>query len=165
MGQSQVSGQKQRMLHTMIRVGDLQRSIDFYTEKLGMTLLRTWDVPDEEYTLAFLGYGTEMETTVLELTYNYGKSKYDHGSAYGHICIGIEDVKRATKFLKENNVEVTYESDDGFMAFLEDPDGYSIELLNEKMMMEKAQKDYDEQRIKGRNAVKAAKKEETATQE
>src|SRR4051794_23739464 len=76
-----------RILHTMLRVGDLQRSIDFYTNMLGMTHLRTSDVPEEEYTLAFLGYNTEEQPgSVLELTYNYGKTKYDHGSAYGHIA-------------------------------------------------------------------------------
>ena len=130
----------------------------FYTELLGMTLLRTWDVPEDEYTLAFLGYGDEIESTVLELTYNYGVTKYEHGGAYGHICIGVEDVKEVVAALKSAEVEITYESDDGFMAFLVDPDGYSIELLNEGMMMEKARKDYEEQRGKGLAALEAAKK-------
>lgn len=147
------------MLHTMVRVGDLERSIKFYTEQLGMTLLRTWDVPEDEYTLAFLGYGDETETTVLELTYNYGVTKYDHGGAYGHICIGVEDVKALVTELKAKHTEITYESEDGFMAFLVDPDGYSIELLNEAMMMDKARKDYAEQRAKGFASLEKVAKE------
>ena len=133
------------MLHTMLRVGNLQRSIDFYTEKLGMRLLRTWDNPAERFTLAFLGYGTEAETTVLELTYNYEVDKYEHGGAYGHICIGVEDVDAEVERMKGLGVTIDYHSDDGFMAFIVDPDGYYIELLNEKRMIDKANQDMKEQ--------------------
>lgn len=129
----------------MIRVGDLDRSIKFYTENLGMKFLRKWDYPEDEYTLAFLGFGTEMETAVLELTYNYGVQSYEHGGAYGHIAIGVDDVKKLITELKAKNVPVDYEDDKGFMAFIRDPDGYQIEFLNEKMMMEKAQRQMKEQ--------------------
>lgn len=133
------------MLHTMLRVGDLQRSIEFYTNVLHMRLLRTWDNPEEEFTLVFLGYGTEAESTVLELTYNYGKTSYEHGGAYGHICIGVDDVDAEVARCKSLGVTVDYHSDDGFMAFIVDPDGYYIELLNESTMMRKAAKDMEEQ--------------------
>lgn len=131
--------QGKRILHSMIRVGDLERSIQFYTERLGMKLLRKADRPEEEYTLVFLGYGTEKDSTVLELTYNYGVKSYEHGGAYGHIAIAVDDVPKAVADLKANNVPVDYEDDCGFMAFIRDPDGYQIELLNEKMMLEKAE--------------------------
>lgn len=134
-----------RMLHTMLRVGSLERSIAFYTTHLGMRLLRTWDNPEEKFTLAFLGYGTEAETTVLELTYNYGQEKYEHGGAYGHICIGVDDVDADVTRLRAAGVEIDYHSDDGFMAFIVDPDGYYIELLNEKRMLDKAATDMKEQ--------------------
>lgn len=128
-----------RILHSMIRVGDLDRSINFYTERLGMKFLRKSDHPDEEYTLVFLGYGTEKDSTVLELTYNYGVSSYDHGQAYGHIAIAVDDVHKAVAELKENNIPIDYQDDRGFMAFIRDPDGYQIELLNEKMMLKNAE--------------------------
>ncbi|ORC92165.1 lactoylglutathione lyase-like protein [Trypanosoma theileri] len=134
-----------RLLHTMIRVGDLERSIKFYTEALGMRLLRKWDCPEDKFTLVFLGYGTESETAVLELTYNYGQSEYKHGDAYGHIAIGVEDVNEEVSRLKKMNVTIDYESGDGFMAFIVDPDGYYIELLNTKQMMDKAKKHMEEQ--------------------
>lgn len=134
-----------RLLHTMLRVGNLERSIQFYTTHLGLKLLRTWDNPAEEFTLAFLGYGTEAESTVIELTYNYGKDKYEHGGAYGHICIGVEDVDADVTRLRAAGVEIDYHSDDGFMAFIVDPDGYYIELLNENRMVSKALKDMKEQ--------------------
>ncbi|KAK7201304.1 trypanothione-dependent glyoxalase I [Novymonas esmeraldas] len=134
-----------RMLHTMIRVGDLDRSIKFYTERLGMTMLRKWDVPADKFTLVFLGYGTEMNSTVLELTYNYGVTSYKHDEAYGHIAIGVEDVKSLVAEMREHNVPIDYEDDSGFMAFIVDPDGYYIELLDEKRMMEKAAADMKEQ--------------------
>jgi lactoylglutathione lyase len=127
-----------RMLHTMLRIGDIKRSVDFYTNCLGMKLLRTKDVPDEQFTLVFLGYGDESNTTVLELTYNYGVSTYDLGKAYGHIAIGVADVKAECARLRSMNVEVTYERDDGYMAFIVDPDGYSIELLDESRMVQRA---------------------------
>lgn len=134
-----------RILHSMIRVGDLDRSIKFYTEALGMKFLRKWDYPEDEFTLAFLGYGTEKDSTVLELTYNYGKKTYEHGGAYGHMAIGVDDVKQTVTELKEKGVPVDYEDDRGFMAFIRDPDGYEIELLNEKMMVEKAEKQMKDQ--------------------
>ncbi|KAG5492721.1 hypothetical protein JKF63_01301 [Porcisia hertigi] len=130
-----------RMLHTMIRVGDLDRSIKFYSERLGMKVLRKWDCPQDKYTLVFLGYGTELNSTVLELTYNYGVTSYEHGEAYGHIAIGVEDVKSLVADMRDHGVSIDYEDESGFMAFVVDPDGYYIELLNEKMMMEKAEAD------------------------
>lgn len=133
------------MLHTMIRVGDLDRSIHFYTELLGMKLLRKWDFPDDKYTLVFLGYGTELESTVLELTYNYGQTSYKHGEAYGHIAIGVDNVPELVAALRAENVPIDYEDDSGFMAFVLDPDGYAVELLNEKEMMRKATEQMREQ--------------------
>ena len=127
-----------RFLHTMLRVGNLERSIQFYTTHLGMKLLRTWDNPEEKFTLVFLGFGTEENTTVLELTYNYGQEKYEHGGAYGHICIGVDDVDKEVARMREAGVPIDYHSDDGFMAFVVDPDGYYIELLNEKRMVAQA---------------------------
>lgn len=137
-----------RLLHTMYRVGDLPRSIEFYTKVLGMTHLRTVDVKEEEYTLAFLGYGPETEATVLELTYNYGKKTYDHGGAYGHICIGVPDLNAEVARLKQLHVPIDYHSSDGFMAFIQDPDGYQIELLNDSMMMVAAKRDYESMKAK-----------------
>lgn len=134
-----------RLLHTMIRVGDLDRSIKFYTECVGMKFLRKCDYPEDEFTLVFLGFGTEMDSTVLELTYNYGVKSYEHGGAYGHIAIAVDDVKKAISELKAKNIPVDYEDDRGFMAFIRDPDGYQIELLNEKMMLEKAEKQMKDQ--------------------
>lgn len=134
-----------RLLHTMIRVGDLDRSINFYTQRLGMTLLRKWDVPEDKYTLAFLGFGTELDSTVLELTYNYGVTSYEHGGAYGHIAIGVDDVKGLVAELKTHNVPIDYEDASGFMAFLVDPDGYYIELLDQQKMMAKARVQMKEQ--------------------
>ena len=134
-----------RMLHTMLRIGNIKRSVEFYTTCLGMKLLRTKDVPEEEFTLVFLGYGDEGSTTVLELTYNYGVEKYDLGKAYGHIAIGVADVKAECARLRSLNVEVTYEQDDGFMAFITDPDGYSIELLNDSQMVAWAREDMAKQ--------------------
>ena len=133
------------MLHTMLRIGNIKRSVEFYTTCLGMKLLRTKDVPEEEFTLVFLGYGDEGSTTVLELTYNYGVEKYDLGKAYGHIAIGVADVKAECARLRSLNVEVTYEQDDGFMAFITDPDGYSIELLNDSQMVAWAREDMAKQ--------------------
>lgn len=129
-----------RLLHTMIRVGNLERSIKFYTECLKMKLLRTRDVPEDKFTLAFLGYAGEDESAVLELTYNYGVETYTHGEAYGHIAIGVDDVKALVAELRAKDVPIDYERDDGYMAFVVDPDGYYIELLNEKMMLERARK-------------------------
>src|SRR5512137_3118149 len=99
-----------RILHTMLRVGDLQRSIDFYTGVLGMTLLRTTDRPEQKYTLAFVGYGDEREHAVLELTYNYGVDRYELGSAYGHIAISVPDVYKACEQIRANGGKVTREA-------------------------------------------------------
>ena len=128
----------------MLRVGNLQRSIDFYQTALGMKFLRTCDFPSDEYTLAFLGYGGEDEGSVLELTYNYGKETYQHGGAYGHIAIGVENVNTEVERLRALGVTINYHSDDGFMAFIVDPDGYEIELLNDAMLVAQARKAYAE---------------------
>jgi len=124
----------------MLRVGNLQRSIKFYTEVLGMRHLRTSDQPDEEYTLVFMGFQTEKEGTVLELTYNYGKETYDHGGAYGHIAIGVDDVKAEVEKCKAMNVPIDYVSDDYFMAFIRDPDGYQIELLDDAKLVAQSER-------------------------
>jgi lactoylglutathione lyase len=123
-----------RLLHTMLRVGDLQRSIDFYTRILGMKLLRTTDRPDQQYTLAFVGYGNNPEHAELELTYNYGVDKYDIGTAYGHIAIGVADVYQTCADIKAHGGNVTREAGrvkggDTMIAFVVDPDGYKIELI------------------------------------
>jgi lactoylglutathione lyase len=121
-------------LHTMLRVGDLQRSIDFYTKGFGMKEIRRRDVPDGKYTLAFVGYGDEDKNTVIELTYNYGTDKYDLGSAFGHLAIGVPDVAATTEKLRSAGAKVTREPGPvqfgtTMIAFVEDPDGYKIELV------------------------------------
>lgn len=126
-----------RILHTMLRVGDLQRSIDFYTRVLGMQLLRTSDNPEYKYTLAFVGYGTNPEHAELELTYNWGVHEYDLGSAYGHIAISADDIVAACTLAKANGGNVTREpgpvkGGSTVIAFLTDPDGYKIELIERK---------------------------------
>ena len=126
-----------RMLHTMIRVGDLQRSIRFYTEALGMKLLRSTDRPEQKYSLAFVGYDSEDHTSVLELTYNYGVERYDMGSAYGHVAIGVPDVKGACDRVRASGGKVTREpgpvkGGSSVIAFVEDPDGYKIEFIERK---------------------------------
>jgi lactoylglutathione lyase len=123
-----------RLLHTMLRVGHLQRSIDFYTKMLGMKLLRTTDRPDQKYTLAFVGYGTNPEHAELELTYNYGVESYDLGTAYGHIALGVPDVYKACETIKAQGGKVTREpgpvkGGNTVIAFVQDPDGYKVELI------------------------------------
>ena len=123
-----------RILHTMLRVGNIQRSVDFYTQILGMKILRTLEQPDEKYTLVFLGFEEESETCVLELTYNYGVSTYEMGNAYGHIAIGVLDIQKATTDIKKHNVKFSLEptqlkGSSEIIAFLSDPDGYQIELI------------------------------------
>lgn len=135
-----------RLLHTMLRVGDLQRTVDFYTRFFDMKLLRVKDFPDEEYTLAFLGHGPETTSTVIELTYNYGVTKYETGRAYGHVCFAVPDVAADVKRLRDAGVEIMYESDDGFMAFVRDPDGYEVELLNGERFNAWCVEDYAEQK-------------------
>ena len=126
-----------RILHTMLRVGDLQRSIDFYTKVLGMKLLRTSDNPEYQYTLAFLGYGSNPEHCELELTYNYRQDKYDMGTAYGHIAISADDIVAACESVRANGGNVTREpgpvkGGTSVIAFVTDPDGYKVELIERK---------------------------------
>lgn len=123
-----------RMLHTMLRVGDMKRSVDFYTQVMGMTLLRETDRPDQKYSLAFVGYDTEDKTSVIELTYNYGVDKYDLGTAYGHIAIGVDDAYKVCEDVKAKGGNVTREAGpvkggNTVIAFITDPDGYKIELI------------------------------------
>jgi lactoylglutathione lyase len=118
----------------MLRVGDLQRSIDFYTKVLGMKLLRTTDRPEQKYTLAFVGYGANPEHAELELTFNYGVEKYDLGTAYGHLAIGVDDVYGACDRIRAAGGTITREpgpvkGGTTVIAFVQDPDGYKIELI------------------------------------
>jgi lactoylglutathione lyase len=126
-----------RILHTMLRVGNLQRSIDFYTGVLGMKVLRTADRPDQKYSLAFVGYGGESSDAVLELTYNYGVAKYELGSAFGHIAIEVDDAYKACDAIRAKGGRITREAGPvkggtTVIAFAEDPDGYKIELIEHK---------------------------------
>lgn len=130
-----------RILHTMLRVGDLDKSIDFYTNILGMKELRRKDYPDGKFTLAFIGYGDESENTVLELTYNWGVDHYDLGSAYGHVAIEVPDVYAACEKMRAAGGKVIRDAGpmnagSTIIAFLEDPDGYQIELIGEKHQRE-----------------------------
>ncbi|HEY6135228.1 MAG TPA: lactoylglutathione lyase [Rubrivivax sp.] len=123
-----------RLLHTMLRVGDLQRSIDFYTHVLGMTLLRTSENPSQNYTLAFVGYGKNPEHAELELTYNHGVSSYELGTAYGHLAIGVPDAYAACDRIRAAGGKVTREpgpvkGGTTVIAFVTDPDGYKVELI------------------------------------
>jgi lactoylglutathione lyase len=123
-----------RLLHTMIRVGDLDRSIAFYTQALGMELLRKKDYPGGEFTLAFVGYGSEDETAVIELTHNWGTSSYDLGSGFGHIALETDDIEGACQRVRELGGEVTREPGPmkhgtTVIAFVKDPDGYQIEFI------------------------------------
>ena len=123
-----------RILHTMLRVGDLQRSVRFYTDVLGMKLLRTTDRPEQKYSLAFVGYDTEERASVIELTYNYGVERYDLGGGFGHLAIGVPDVKGACERVRKNGGKVTREAGPvkggtTVIAFVEDPDGYKIEFI------------------------------------
>lgn len=123
-----------RMLHTMIRVGDLDRSISFYTEVLGMKLLRRKDYPGGKFTLAFVGYGDEADHTVLELTHNWDTGSYDLGTGYGHIALAVEDAAAACDAIRVKGGNVVREAGPmkhggSVIAFVEDPDGYKIELI------------------------------------
>jgi len=123
-----------RILHTMLRVGDLQRSIDFYTQVMGMQLLRTTDRPEQKYSLAFVGYGSERDQAVLELTYNHGVDRYDLGTAFGHIAIAVDDAYAACEKIRAAGGNVTREAGpvkggSTVIAFVTDPDGYKIELI------------------------------------
>ena len=126
-----------RILHTMLRVGDLERSIDFYTKVLGMRELRRTERPDQRYSLAFVGYGDERSNAVLELTYNYGVTSYDIGTAYGHVAIAVPDAAAACAAVRERGGNVTREAGPvkggtTVIAFVQDPDGYKIELIEER---------------------------------
>ena len=123
-----------RLLHTMLRVGDLQRSIDFYTQAMGMKLLRTTKRPDQNYDLAFVGYGNNPDHAEIELTYNYGVTSYDIGTAYGHIAIGVPDVVATCNAIRQAGGTITREpgpvkGGTTYIAFVQDPDGYKIELI------------------------------------
>jgi len=126
-----------RMLHTMLRVGNLERSVRFYTEVLAMKLLRTTDRPEQKYSLAFVGYDDEERAAVLELTYNYGVERYDLGTAFGHVAIGVPDVKNACERVRAAGGKVTREAGPvkggtSVIAFVEDPDGYKIEFIEQR---------------------------------
>lgn len=126
-----------RILHTMLRVGDLEKSISFYTEVLGMRLLRQKDYPDGKFTLAFIGYGDESGNTVIELTYNWGTGSYDMGNAFGHIALEVDDVYEATDAIRKRGGKIIRDAGpmnagSTIIAFVEDPDGYQIELIGKK---------------------------------
>ncbi|MFS1539627.1 MAG: lactoylglutathione lyase [Candidatus Phlomobacter fragariae] len=126
-----------RLLHTMLRVGDLQRSIHFYTEILGMRLLRTSENPEYQYSLAFVGYDDESTSTVIELTYNWDVEQYEMGTAYGHIALGVDNVANTCNSIRRAGVKVTRQAGpvkggSTVIAFVEDPDGYKIELIENK---------------------------------
>lgn len=127
-----------RILHTMLRVGDLERSIAFYTEVLGMRLLRRKDYPEGEFTLAFLGYQDESEACALELTHNWGISRYDLGTAYGHLALEVDDVYAAVETIRARGGKIIRDAGpmnagSTIIAFVEDPDGYHVELLAPKV--------------------------------
>ena len=128
-----------QLLHTMIRVGDLQRSIDFYTEILGMKLLRKKDYPGGRFTNAFVGYGDENENTVVELTHNWDTDSYDLGSGFGHLAFGVEDIYATCDAMRAKGINITREPGPmkhgtTVIAFVEDPDGYKIELIEKKSL-------------------------------
>lgn len=123
-----------RILHTMLRVGDLERSKQFYTEVMGMRVLREKEYPGGEFTLCFLGYGDEVETACLELTWNWGQSEYNLGDAYGHIAVGVEDVYAFCEAARARGAKIVREPGpmkhgSTVLAFIEDPDGYKVEIL------------------------------------
>ncbi len=126
-----------RILHTMLRVADLERSLRFYTEVLGMRLLRRKDYPEGKFTLAFVGYGDETDTAVIELTHNWGVDRYELGDAFGHIAVAVDDAYKACEEVKRRGGKVTREAGPmkhgtTVIAFIEDPDTYKIELIERK---------------------------------
>ncbi|WP_188422623.1 lactoylglutathione lyase [Oxalicibacterium solurbis] len=126
-----------RLLHTMLRVGNLDRSIDFYTKVLGMKLLRKTENPEYKYTLAFVGYGNNPDHAEIELTYNWGVDNYEMGSAYGHMAIGVPDAYKACEEVRKAGGKVTREAGPvkggtTVIAFVEDPDGYKVEFIERK---------------------------------
>lgn len=130
-----------RILHTMLRVGDLDKSIAFYTDVMGMKLIRSRENEEYQYTLAFLGYGDESDGALIELTYNWGTHQYDLGNAYGHIAIEVEDVYATCEAIRKHGGNVTREAGPvkggkTVIAFVEDPDGYKIELIQTKDSLE-----------------------------
>ena len=127
-----------RILHTMLRVGNLEQSIEFYTTVLGMKLLRQKDYPDGKFTLAFVGYGPESENSVIELTYNWDTTQYDLGGGYGHIALEVDDVYQACDDIRQRGGKIIREAGPmnagtTIIAFVEDPDGYAIELIGKKV--------------------------------
>ena len=127
-----------RILHTMLRVGNLEQSIEFYTAVLGMKLLRQKDYPDGKFTLAFVGYGPESEDSVIELTYNWDTDNYDLGNGYGHIALEVDDVYQACDDIRQRGGKIIREAGPmnagtTIIAFVEDPDGYAIELIGKKI--------------------------------
>ena len=126
-----------RLLHTMLRVGDLKRSVEFYTQVMGMTLLRQHDNEEYQYSLAFVGYQPESEGAVIELTYNWGVTEYELGTAYGHIALEVDNAAESCERIRNNGGRVTREAGpvkggSTVIAFVEDPDGYKIELIEKK---------------------------------
>ena len=127
-----------RLLHTMLRVGDLKRSILFYTDILGMTLLRQKDYPDGRFTNAFIGYGDELHNSAIELTHNWDTDRYDLGNGFGHLAVEVDDVYHAVETIRQQGGKIIREAGPmnagtTIIAFVEDPDGYQIELLNAKI--------------------------------
>lgn len=123
-----------RILHTMLRVGDMQRAVDFYTRVMGMKLLRTTDRPEQKYSLAFVGYDSNPDQAEIELTYNYGVDRYDMGGAYGHIALGVDDIYATCEQIRVQGGNITREpgpvkGGNTLIAFITDPDGYKIELI------------------------------------
>lgn len=126
-----------RLLHTMLRVGNLQESLDFYCDVLGMTLLRQKEYPSGQFTLAFIGYGDEADHTVLELTHNWGVDQYHMGDAYGHVAIGVDDIEATCESIRKKGGKITREPGPmkhgtTVIAFVEDPNGYKVELIQLK---------------------------------
>ncbi|WP_414527619.1 lactoylglutathione lyase [Nodularia chucula] len=141
-----------RLLHTMLRVGNLEESLKFYCDVLGMKLLRKKDYPGGEFTLAFIGYGDESENSVIELTYNWGVEKYDLGNAYGHIALGVDDIYSTCDEIKKLGGKVTREPGpmkhgSTVIAFVEDPDGYKVELIQIKNQNSAPQEESAEQLV------------------
>ena len=128
---------KPRILHTMLRISDMANSTKFYTQALGMKLLRVLEQPSEKYTLLFFGYEDESNAAVIELTYNYGKLEYELGDAFGHIVIGVKSIKKTVSLIKKRGYPIDLEpkklkGSNEIIAFLKDPDGYQIELIERK---------------------------------
>lgn len=130
----QIWNENMQLLHTMLRVGNLERSLAFYTQALGMTLLRKADNPTYKYTLAFVGYGDEQSNSVIELTYNWDESEYEQGTAFGHIAIGVQDIYTTCKHIVKLGYDISrppgpVAGGSTIIAFVKDPDGYSVELI------------------------------------